>query len=387
MNVRPGAHRLVLVSCLAAALALSLAVRADYPSPTPFRASSEVLRWMWNGYTRTYLHRDGYVTDPLRDGLVTSEAQSYAMLQAAWLRDQATFDAVATWTRTRLQRTDGLHSWLYDPRAHRIVDANTATDADVDIAFALLLASHVFENESYRHRATSIVQAIRQHAVLRVGDGWFPSAGNWAGRERITNLSYFAPYAYEYFERLDPSAGWQNAITLGYRLIRAAQSGTARLPADFTVVTADGQLLSLPAESRLSRHFSFDGVRIIWRLDLDCRLTGRADACRTAGLMTRLEEIRRRDRRFVTVYGVDAAPRSRDESLSFYGAFLPAYVRLVPDVAEDWRRTRLSPRALARLRRASDRYYDANWVWFGLASASGYVTAHTPPPTAFAVSS
>jgi len=383
MNVWPGAHRLALLSCLAGALGLSLAARADGPSRTELRASSEVLRWMWSGYTRTYLHPAGYVTDPLRDGLVTSEAQSYAMLQAVWLRDHDTFNRVATWTRTHLQRTDGLHSWLYDPRAQRVTDENTATDADVDIAFALLLASHVFQDDAYRRQAVVVVRAIRHHATLRVGHGWFPSAGNWAQRERITNLSYFAPYAYEYFDRIDPQAGWPNAIATGYRLIDAAQSGTARLPADFTVVSPDGTLQPLPAESTLSRHFSFDGVRIIWRLDLDCRLTGRPAACRTAGLLARLEEIRHRDRRFVTVYGVDASPQSRDESLSFYGAFLPAYARLVPHVADDWRRTRLSPRALVGLRGASNRYYDANWVWFGLASAGGYVATHTPPPSAF----
>src|SRR5206468_11130592 len=133
------------------------------------------------------------VRDPLRGGRVTSEAQSYALLQAAWLRDADTFERVRTWTDDNLKRPDGLYAWLWDPRdGGRVIDVNTATDGDTDIAFALVIAADAFNRPDYRAEAQEIVKAIRAHASLRLKTGWFPSAGNWAAAERIANLSYFA---------------------------------------------------------------------------------------------------------------------------------------------------------------------------------------------------
>ena len=41
---------------------------------------------------------------------------------------------------------------------------------------------------------------------------------------------------------------------------------------------------------------------------------------------------------------------------------------------------RLGPDALEALLVAPDRYYDHNWVWFGLALDRGLIEERTPPP-------
>ena len=41
---------------------------------------------------------------------------------------------------------------------------------------------------------------------------WFPTAGNWANNERLVNLSYFLPYAYPEFDKLDPEGQWLAAV-------------------------------------------------------------------------------------------------------------------------------------------------------------------------------
>ena len=115
---------------------------------------------------------------------------------------------------------------------------------------------------------------------------------------------------------------------------------------------------------------------------MDCRLFHRPGACTSSGLLSRLEAIRQRDGRFVTAYEPSGQPVTEGESISWYGAFRPTYARLHPDVAERWSRTVLGPRALVALRRAPDRYYDANWVWFGLGNATGRLAGLTPAPTA-----
>jgi endo-1,4-beta-D-glucanase Y len=375
MNARRrwGRHRLARH-----VLAIAFAAGAGGCASGFERSPGERLQALWSQYKHAYMVDSGAVHDPLRADRVTSEAQSYALLQSAWLGDERAFHAAYTWTNEHLRRPDGLFSWLWDPRGHRIVDANSATDADTDIAFALLVAASAFNRADYVCEAARLVKAVRERTAISFEEGWFPSAGNWAGAERIVNLSYFAPYEYDYFEALDPDGGWQRVTAAGYALLEQATRDNA-LPADFAVLTPAGGIALLPATSGLSREFSFDAVRIPWRIDLDCRLHRRAAGCREQALVHRLEEILARDGTFVSRYSIRGERLTHVESLSFYGALLPVLARNEPQTAATWRRTRLSDRALRPLHDSPrTRYYDANWVWFGLAAADGLIVTRTP---------
>jgi len=362
-------------------LLAALTGAACRPAAAP-RSADARLEALWRAYLRAYVRDSGEVVDPLRDGRVSSEAQSYAMVRAVWMRDRDTFERVDRWTARHLRREDGLHAWLWDPTAQRIVDANSATDGDVEIAFALAMASVVFERPEYATRARDIVLAIRTHASMPVGDGeWFPSAGNWAGPERIVNLSYFYPYATPWFDRLDPEGGWSAVATRGYALVGAAlAAGPVSLPADFAVLRPDGRLAPLPPGHMLSAVFSYDSIRIPWRMDLACRLHGDKRACELAATLGgRLAALYARDGEFVTRYDPrKGVALNRESSLSFAGALLPAVQRAAPPIATALRAARLDEASLDTLMRADDRYYDANWVWFGLAAVDGSIAARTP---------
>ena len=337
----------------------------------------------WESYRTTYIRPDGYVLDPSRDGgMVTSEGQAYALLTAVWQRDHATFSRVYSWTDTNLRRPDGLYSWLWSPSgAGQLVDTNTAADADQEIAFALILAADAFGIEAYRLRARELLRAIRKVESLTIPGGWFPSAGNWASNERVVNLSYFLPYAYPSFERVDPEGGWTGVIDLGYDLLEQVleRSDTKLIP-DFMVVDQEGGVRSLPSESALSRDFSFDAMRIFWRVAADCRLHGRRRACEDPLRVSRLNGILVRDSVIFTRYSTSGHPLTSEQALSFYGSLLPALRLHAPELAEVIIRTTLTDEALESLRTETDRYYDRNWVWFGIALDSGLLEARTPSP-------
>ncbi|BCS33098.1 hypothetical protein TBR22_A23240 [Luteitalea sp. TBR-22] len=367
---RPAAVLLILV------IATAAGCRPGGPPRTP----DARLGALWSSFLGRYVRPSGAVVDPLRDGQVSSEAQSYALVRAVWMRDRATFRRVLAWTEAHLDRPDGLRSWLWDPATGRVRDANTATDGDIEIAWALALASIVFDEPAYATRAATLVRAIRTQTGIPVGDAWFPSAGNWARRERIVNLSYFYPYAFAWFARLDPQGRWEEATAVGYRLLaRSLASDPGALPVDFNIVSPDGELSALPEGHMLGRTFSFDSIRIVWRVDLACRLQADRRACELAAtLARRLDGILARDGRFVTSYDASGRPLTRETSLSFPAAFLPAMTRVVPERARQWRDTDLGDDALDVLMRADDRYYDANWAWFGLAAADGFIERRTP---------
>lgn len=366
-----------------AALLVVLGVPACLPRPPAGTGGASFLQISWDNYKERYIHASGYVLDRTRGGgEVTSEGQSYALLRAAWLDDRTTFARVFAWTERTLARADGLYSWRWSPRNGSVLDANTATDADQDVALALIVAGTRFGEPAYLDRAARIIRATRTETGIPVAGGWFPSAGNWAVDERIVNLSYFAPYAYPYFARLDPDGRWLEVVEIGYGLLeRTTAGGSARLPPDFMTVGPAGEIRELPESSTLSRRFSFDAARIPWRVELDCRLHQRRQACEATGGIPFLVDAMQGSRpHIVNAYDTDGAPRSQQESPSFYAALLPALARQQPASAAMVRRQQLGDTALMRLARRSDRYYDANWVWFGLALAEGWIPSHTPAP-------
>ncbi|MEO5740279.1 MAG: glycosyl hydrolase family 8 [Vicinamibacterales bacterium] len=343
--------------------------------------SRDFLRHSWDAYQHIYIRADGSVGDPDRNGGgTTSEGQGYAMLRAVWMRDKEAFDRTFRWTEQHLKRADGLYSWLWTPAAGgKILDANTASDADQEIALALILGSKVFQDPQMLARARQILVAIRQHERVDIGHGWFPAAGNWAVSQRIVNLSYFVPYAYPYFARIDPDGRWTTVTESGYDLIsKRLGMGDARLIPDFMAVTRDGNPGALPPDTGLSGDFSSDAMRIYWRVAVDCQLHSRAQVCADPLGAGHLTTMLARDGVLFTRYGIDGTPLERVESSSFYGAALPFLLLHAPTAGRAVRNTHLSKAKLDLIVAGQSRYFDANWVWFGLAAADGWIENNTP---------
>lgn len=330
----------------------------------------------WTAYKETFIRPEGYVWDQARQE-VTSEGQSYALLRAVWMNDRETFARVHAWTESHLARPDGLYSWQWTPKdGGRVVDANTATDADQDIAFALILAADAFDAPAYRERARTLLAAIRHGEGIALGGGWVPCAGNWAVSDRIINFSYFTFYAYPFFAALDPEGDWLGVRERCYDLlVRFLAQKNVVLPADFAVVDSKGNFAPPPAQSGLSGDFSFDAMRVYWRVAMDCRLNSHPRACSDPSRIQALVDILARDGRIFSRYQVDGRKQSAVSSVSFAGSALPALAAASPQLADAMVKKELSPSALTPLLRNPDRYYDNNWTWFGLAARSGLLTA------------
>jgi endo-1,4-beta-D-glucanase Y len=345
------------------------------PMETDFLAKS------WSVYKEVYLDPRGFVLDRTRErGQVTSEGQSYALLRAVWMRDAAAFERIFDWTERHMLRPDGLYSWLWSPAGEgRVVDANTATDGDQDIAMALLLAAEAFGRERYRTRGTALVATLRRQILLRAGTAVFPSAGNWANAGRIINLSYFRPWAYPYFHRVDPEGGWLQVITTGYDLIHQVRShpGTLLVP-DFSVLTSEGRIASVTRASGFSGEFSFDAMRLFWHVAFDCRLHRRAAACSDPLGASAFAAVIERDGFIGTKYTLSGEMSVSDQSYSFDGGLLPAFEIHAPRLAAKLKAGRLAIGGLVSRLHRPDLYYDQNWTWFGVALSSGFLVERMP---------
>ena len=116
--------------------------------PDPAKARLErVLTASWQSYCRHFIKSDGQVIIPEEGGGTISEAQAYALLRAVWANDAPVFTRVYAWTYKNLSRVqthgDSLLAWRWGRHpdgSWGVLDANSATDGDLDYALALVLA-------------------------------------------------------------------------------------------------------------------------------------------------------------------------------------------------------------------------------------------------------
>lgn len=218
----------------------------------------------WPLYRQRFLLPEGRIVDTGNHGVSHSEGQGYGMILALRAGDRAAFDAMAGWTQSVLGRSDmALHSWRYDPTmANPVADPNNATDGDILIAWALMLAARRWGNSAHAQRSEAIRAAIRQHCVAqRYGRMvLMPGLVGFATANALTfNPSYYAWPALDAFQAEDGAGAWSQVMADGTALVRLARFGPDQLPTDWVDLT--GRDAMAPARDRPPR-FGFDAVRV-----------------------------------------------------------------------------------------------------------------------------
>ena len=112
------------------------------------------------------------VIDPA-DGrrITTSEGQSYGLFFALVNDDRETFARLLDWTERQLARGDltGFPpSWLWGRQQDGnwgVLDANSASDSDLWIAYSLLEAGRLWDNHSYSALGTLLLRRIAREEV------------------------------------------------------------------------------------------------------------------------------------------------------------------------------------------------------------------------------
>lgn len=250
-----------------AASTLALAAAPTHTQAAQAGAGSLVTTSEWRAYTSRYLEPSGRIVDIEKDGVSHSEGQGYGMLLAVYANDEETFQRIAHFTFAKMRgRSDGLVSWLYDPRAYpRISDTNNASDGDVLIAYALVQAAVRWNDARYLEQATPLIDAIGRHLLVRHDDMVLlrPAAfGFDRGNHHdgpIVNLSYFIYGAFPLFAEIDDRHPWIEAWQSGLMLTTRSLAGRRDLAPDWITLREDRYLQ--PARG-FAKKSSYDAVRI-----------------------------------------------------------------------------------------------------------------------------
>jgi endo-1,4-beta-D-glucanase Y len=291
-----------------------------------------------SGFLDRYVQDDGRVVRHDQGGDTVSEGQAYALLLAVADGDEKRFARVWDWTRTHLQRPDGLLAWRWADG--HVVDDQPATDADLDTARALLLAGERFDEPGYRKAARDMKRAIVDGETTWAANRTVLVAGPWArSGEIVVNPSYWSPKAFQQlgFEQVE-----QSSRQLTERLL---ESG---LPPDWARVQPYGVFPSGPPSGG-DAVYSYDAVRLPIRLAESCDPADRELAAR---MWEKLRDDPSAARR-----GLDGTPATgAGHAAAYAGAAGAAWAAGDHDAARD-----LLDRAAA-LDAEHPTYYGSAWV-------------------------
>ena len=182
----------------------------------------------WDHFKQAYISDGGRVIDPSDSRkITTSEGQSYALFFALAANDRAMFDKVLRWTEDNLAAgslNKQLPAWLWGKKADNgweVLDTNSASDADIWIAWSLLEAGRLWKEDRYSQLGKSLLTRIAKEEVVTVpglGSMLLPGKVSFAEPTMWRfNPSYLPPQLASYFTRF--GAPWSTLRETNLRLL------------------------------------------------------------------------------------------------------------------------------------------------------------------------
>lgn len=119
------------------------------------RGSAQDWQSLWKSYNARFMDNQVRVIDHSEGERTTSEGQAYAMFFSLVANDQARFDGLLHWTEQNLAEGDlstHLPAWLWGRKSNNewgVVDSNSASDADLWMAYTLLEAGKAWNDARY----------------------------------------------------------------------------------------------------------------------------------------------------------------------------------------------------------------------------------------------
>ncbi|MBW8824994.1 MAG: glycoside hydrolase [Acidobacteria bacterium] len=224
-----------------------------------------------------YERRDGRVVRTDQGGDTVSEGQGYALLAAVAIGDRGRFASAWRWSAAHLARADGLLSWHW--KDGRVLDPESATDADLAVAWALTLADRRFGIPAYGAAAARLGAAIVAGESTNRPHGPVLVAGPWArAAPPVVNPSYLAPQA---------AAVLPGPVVAADRVAILGLVASGRLPSDWANLDADGGLVRASGDRG---RFGLDAQRLPVLLAASCDARDVAAAARLWPAVARLDD-------------------------------------------------------------------------------------------------
>ncbi len=175
---------------------------------------------LWTDFKAHFVQTDGRVVDLTSTQLhSTSEGQSYGMFFALVANDPQTFQSIWDWSIDNLFAGDlatNLPAWQWgksESGEWKVLDKNSASDADIWFVYALLEAARVWNKPEYRAHARTLLATIEKHEIVTLpglGKMLLPGQYSFAQANDLWRLnpSYMPVPILRLLDAESPGAGW-----------------------------------------------------------------------------------------------------------------------------------------------------------------------------------
>jgi len=201
--------------------------------------------------------------DPGQEAQTVSEGIGYGMIMMVYFSDndkdyKNEFDRLWAYYKN-FRNSNDLMNWKING-FNSVSDYGSASDAEFDVALALVMAHYQFGDQKYLTDAKALIGKIRQYEISSnnlhlPGDGWLNNIKR--------NPSYVSPAAFEIFKEVetDQATKWNSIITANYTLLKNNQNkSTVKLPSDWC--DDNGNVLS---DGEGKQQYGYDAPRAPWR--------------------------------------------------------------------------------------------------------------------------
>jgi endoglucanase len=301
-----------------------------------------------------------------KDAITLSEGLGYGMLATVLMTGhdpeaQTVFDGfLRVYRRFPSKNNRDLMAWAIGPTCRPIEGENSATDGDLDVGFALLLANRQWGSDKtdYFGEAKRVIAAIAASDLNR--DTNLPLLGDWATSAQYfyaTRTSDFMPDHFRAFADASGLGVFSSSIDRMYALTQklqeSASGGTGLVP-DFVVDTKSTPRAAPPdfLEGPTDGDYSYNACRVPWRIGTDFIVSGDVRArqvlSRLTGWMKRISG--GEPSGIAAGYRLDGAQIADGPNAAFVGPLAVA----------------------AAIEPGNQEWLDALWKWLVLAPADDY---------------
>jgi endo-1,4-beta-D-glucanase Y len=277
---RPRSRRILAASVLAALAIVATAcgsASAHHVALSPV-ATTDTAPGEATVFLHRYVDADGRVVRIDQGGDTVSEGQAYALLLDVATDRRAQFATVWNWSKANLMQPDGLLAYHW--QAGRVVDRDPASDADLDIARALVLAGSRWHDRTFGSEGRTYAQAILTNETMTLDGRLWLVAGPWARTSPYyLDPSYFDPGSFALLGSATHDPSWSRLAASSAVAVAEDTAGGTRLPSDWATVSTSGQVQSSAPPTGGATVYGYDAFRTLVR---------QTDAC-TSGPVRRLD--------------------------------------------------------------------------------------------------
>jgi len=221
---------------------------------------------VWNTYKKNFLQNDGRVIDFKNADITHTEGIGYALYFSYAFHDQKSFKLIHQWYHNNIKfNVHKLPGWKWgkaDDGTWKMLDKNSASDANLWIAHALLLMYERHNNRAYKDEALMLLNAIKTYQIKSVDGQIFllPGEKGFENKETLTlNLSYLALETFKHFQAYDPDPIWQSLIDSSKNQLMHMRFSALALNPDWLIYNTQKKKSALQKNNAM---FGYDAIRI-----------------------------------------------------------------------------------------------------------------------------